>query len=80
MALAAPSARLISLIKPQFHAGREHVGKGGVVRDPEVHMAVCDEIESLVRDDLGWDVLGITESPITGPEGNVEFLIAASKA
>ncbi|MEK9670907.1 MAG: TlyA family RNA methyltransferase [Rhodospirillaceae bacterium] len=80
MALAAPGARLISLIKPQFQAGREHVGKGGVVRDPDVHKMVCDEIEAFICDDCGWEVLGVTESPITGPEGNVEFLIGAINA
>ena len=74
--LAAPECRLVALIKPQFEAGREEVGKGGVVRDPAVHARVCAE----VRDWLGqggWRVDGIVESPITGPEGNVEFLVAA---
>ena len=76
LTFAAPSARLIALIKPQFEAGKGEVGKGGVIRDPQVHARVCDE----VRDWLvasGWGVAGITQSPITGPEGNVEFLIAA---
>ena len=77
MALAAPAARLVALIKPQFQAGREHVGKGGVVRDPAVHQQVCAEVESFIRDVCGWQVLGITESPIKGPEGNIEFLIGA---
>ena len=79
MALAKPGAYLIALIKPQFQAGREHVGKGGVVRDGAVHEQVCAEVEAFVRDDCGWTVLGITESPIKGPEGNVEFLIGARK-
>jgi 23S rRNA (cytidine1920-2'-O)/16S rRNA (cytidine1409-2'-O)-methyltransferase len=73
---AAPSARLIALIKPQFEAGRAEVGKGGVVRDPLIHARVCAEVQSWLEG-LGWEVEGITQSPITGPEGNVEFLIAA---
>lgn len=77
MARAKPGACLIALIKPQFQAGRKDVGKGGVVRDPEVHRRVCDETAAWLRDGQGWEVLGITESPITGPKGNIEFLIAA---
>lgn len=73
---AKPSARLAALIKPQFEAGREEVGKGGVVRDPAVHDRVCREVADWVAAQ-GWNVLGITPSPITGPEGNVEFLIGA---
>jgi len=73
---AAPKARCIALIKPQFEAGREEVGKGGVVRDPAVHQRVCDEVAAWFSAS-GWTVEGITPSPITGPEGNVEFLIAA---
>lgn len=76
--LLTPSGHLIALIKPQFEAGREQVGKGGVVRDPEIHQAVCEKVEIWLTE-LGWTVLGITESPITGPEGNVEFLIGAQK-
>jgi 23S rRNA (cytidine1920-2'-O)/16S rRNA (cytidine1409-2'-O)-methyltransferase len=76
--LAKPGAKLVALIKPQFEAGRGEVGKGGVVRDPEVHQRVCDEAVEWV-DAKGWDVLGITPSPITGPEGNVEFLLGAIK-
>ena len=75
---AKDKATLIALIKPQFEAERNDVGKGGVVRDDTVRQAVCDK----VRDWLiatGWDVLGITESPITGPKGNVEFLIGARR-
>lgn len=75
---AAPSARLLALIKPQFEAGREEVGKGGVVRDPAVHARVCAEVQAWVEG-LGWVVEGIETSPITGPEGNVEFLIAAHR-
>ncbi len=79
MALAKPGARLVALIKPQFQAGPGLVGKGGVVRDPAVHQAVCDEVEAFVTGDCGWTVLGITPSPIKGPEGNIEFLIGAVK-
>jgi 23S rRNA (cytidine1920-2'-O)/16S rRNA (cytidine1409-2'-O)-methyltransferase len=77
--LARPGARLIALVKPQFEAGREEVGKGGVVRDPAVHARVCDAAVIWVRS-KGWEVTGVTESPITGPEGNIEFLLAARKA
>ena len=73
----APTARLMALIKPQFEAGREEVGKGGVVRDPATHLRVCHEIETWLTAS-GWLVQGITQSPITGPEGNIEFLIAAA--
>jgi len=76
LGFAAPGARLAALIKPQFEAGRGEVGKGGVVRDPEVHARVCREVSDWVQS-RGWTVEGITESPITGPEGNVEFLIGA---
>ena len=76
--LAKAGAELVALIKPQFEAGREEVGKGGVVRDPIVHERVCDEAKVWVETQ-GWTVLGITPSPITGPEGNVEFLLGAEK-
>jgi 23S rRNA (cytidine1920-2'-O)/16S rRNA (cytidine1409-2'-O)-methyltransferase len=79
MALCAPGAFAVALIKPQFEAGPEHVGKGGVVRDAAVHEAVCARIESWWAALPGWRVLGVTTSPITGPEGNVEFLIGAQK-
>lgn len=71
-----PGARLAALIKPQFEAGREEVGKGGVVRDSAVHERVCAEVTAWLEG-KGWQVLGVTRSPITGPEGNVEFLIGA---
>ena len=77
LALAAPGAWLVALIKPQFEAGPDKVGKGGVVRDPAVHEAVCETIRDWLAGLPGWQVLGITPSPITGPEGNVEFLIGA---
>ena len=76
--LARPDAKLVALIKPQFEARREEVGKGGVVRDPEVHRRVCDAAALWVGSQ-GWTVLGVAESPITGPEGNVEFLLGARK-
>lgn len=78
LALTRPNARLVTLIKPQFEAGREHVGKGGVVRDPEVHAAVCARVKEWVEGQ-GWQVQGIVESPIKGPEGNVEFLLSAQR-
>ena len=71
-----PGARLAALIKPQFEAGREEVGKGGVVRDPAVHERVCAEVRGWLGS-IGWRVEGVVRSPITGPEGNVEFLAAA---
>jgi 23S rRNA (cytidine1920-2'-O)/16S rRNA (cytidine1409-2'-O)-methyltransferase len=76
LTFAAPGARLLALIKPQFEAGRGEVGKGGVVRDSVIHERVCAEVERWLSES-GWDVQGITQSPITGPEGNIEFLIAA---
>jgi 23S rRNA (cytidine1920-2'-O)/16S rRNA (cytidine1409-2'-O)-methyltransferase len=76
--LAKPGARLVALVKPQFEAGREEVGKGGVVRDPAVHARVCTEAKGWVETQ-GWTVMGVVESPITGPEGNVEFLLGAEK-
>ncbi len=79
LALTAPGARLIALIKPQFEVGKGQVGKGGVVRDPELHVQVCARIETWLGAREGWRVLGLTESPILGPEGNKEFLIGAAK-
>jgi 23S rRNA (cytidine1920-2'-O)/16S rRNA (cytidine1409-2'-O)-methyltransferase len=76
--LAKPGANLLALVKPQFEAGRAEVGKGGVVRAPGVHERVCTEAKVWVESQ-GWTVLGIERSPITGPEGNVEFLLGAEK-
>jgi 23S rRNA (cytidine1920-2'-O)/16S rRNA (cytidine1409-2'-O)-methyltransferase len=76
--LAATPCQLVALIKPQFEVGREEVGKGGVVRDPALHSRVCDEVRDWLEA-KGWQVDGIVESPITGPQGNVEFLIAARR-
>jgi 23S rRNA (cytidine1920-2'-O)/16S rRNA (cytidine1409-2'-O)-methyltransferase len=78
MTFAREGSRLLALIKPQFEAGREEVGKGGVVRDPAVHARVCDDVVAWLQAS-GWSVAGVTESPITGPEGNIEFLVAASR-
>ncbi|MFN3774774.1 TlyA family RNA methyltransferase [Sphingomonas parapaucimobilis] len=78
LSFAKPGARLLALIKPQFEAGREEVGKGGVVRDAAVHQRVCDQVVAWLSDS-GWQVAGVTQSPITGPEGNIEFLVAASR-
>ena len=79
LALAAPGARLVALVKPQFEAGRAAVGKGGVVRDPAVHEAVCAAVRAWLEEEAGWTVLGVEPSPILGPKGNREFLIAAGK-
>jgi 23S rRNA (cytidine1920-2'-O)/16S rRNA (cytidine1409-2'-O)-methyltransferase len=74
--LAAPQCRLVALIKPQFEVARNEVGKGGIVRDPVLHQRVCDEVCEWLEGD-GWTIEGLVESPITGTEGNVEFLINA---
>jgi 23S rRNA (cytidine1920-2'-O)/16S rRNA (cytidine1409-2'-O)-methyltransferase len=79
MALAAEGAQLVALVKPQFEAGREHVGKGGVVRDPEVHRDVCGRAGSWVSAQPSWTVVGIVESPVLGPRGNREFLLHARR-
>lgn len=76
--LAAPQCRVVALIKPQFEVGRNEVGKGGVVRDPVLHERVCGEVRGWLEGE-GWAIQGIVESPIKGPEGNVEFLISASR-
>ena len=80
LALCAPGAFAVALIKPQFEVGPGQVGKGGVVRDPALHRSICAMIADWWAALPGWQVLGITESPITGPEGNKEFLIAARRA
>ena len=77
LALAAPGARVIALIKPQFEVGKDKVGKGGIVRDSDLHDEVCNRIEAWLNGLEGWRVLGVTESPIQGAEGNKEFLIDA---
>jgi len=79
LALAAPAAHLVALIKPQFEVGRAEVGKGGIVRDPELHRRVCARIADWLGQQPGWRVIGVTDSPITGADGNREFLIAARR-
>ncbi|MFC3786609.1 23S rRNA (cytidine1920-2'-O)/16S rRNA (cytidine1409-2'-O)-methyltransferase [Sphingopyxis italica] len=76
MSFAKPGARIVALIKPQFEAERHEVGKKGVVRDTAIHERVCADVRGWLTGE-GWDVVDLVESPITGPEGNVEFLIAA---
>ena len=71
--LLKPTGQVLCLIKPQFEAGKENVGKKGVVRDPKIHQMVLDHFVSLV-DGLGFKILGLTFSPVKGPEGNIEFL------
>lgn len=77
LALTGPGARLCALIKPQFEVAKQDVGAGGIVRDSTLHRAVCDRIEAWLAAREGWRVLGIEPSPVTGADGNVEFLIAA---
>lgn len=78
LSFTAEGARLVALIKPQFEAQRHEVGKKGVVRDPAVHARVCAEVRAWIEES-GWIVLDLIQSPITGPEGNVEFLVVAQK-
>lgn len=78
LALAAPRAHLIALIKPQFEAGRANLGKGGVVKDPQVHNDVCERIRTFLEN-AGWRVLGLIDSPLLGGDGNKEFLIGARR-
>ncbi|NDE91292.1 MAG: TlyA family RNA methyltransferase [Alphaproteobacteria bacterium] len=75
LGLAKPGAMLIALIKPQFEVGKDRVGKGGIVRDSALHEEVCTDIQHWLRDEMKWNVLGVIESPITGAEGNKEFLL-----
>jgi len=79
LGFARPGALLVALVKPQFEADRHEIGKGGVVRDPAVHQRVCTEAARWIEG-RGWRLLGLTPSPITGPEGNIEFLLAARYA
>ena len=79
ISLAAPTlTEAVVLVKPQFEAGREWVGKGGIVRDSEAHELAIDRVESCIRE-VGWQVAGVTDSPITGAEGNKEFLLLARR-
>ena len=77
--MAAERAGLVALIKPQFEAGPAEVGKGGVVRDPAVHRAVCERVSAWIAAQPGWRVIGIAESPVQGPAGNREFLLYARR-
>ena len=79
LALAGERAALVALIKPQFEAGRAQVGKGGVVRDPAIRSEVCERAAAWVGAQPGWQVIGIAASPISGPEGNLEFLLYARR-
>jgi 23S rRNA (cytidine1920-2'-O)/16S rRNA (cytidine1409-2'-O)-methyltransferase len=79
MGFAKPRAQLLALIKPQFEVGKGEVGKGGVVRDSALHARVCAAVSDWVAAQDGWRVVGVERSPITGPEGNVEFLLAAER-
>jgi 23S rRNA (cytidine1920-2'-O)/16S rRNA (cytidine1409-2'-O)-methyltransferase len=79
LALTKPKAALVALIKPQFEAGPEKVGKGGIVRDEAVRAEICETIIAWLAAQSGWHVLGVTPSPIEGADGNKEFLIAARK-
>ena len=72
--ILSSGAEIITLIKPQFEAGREQVGKGGVVRDPAVHQTVIDTVRQVGETEIGWHWGGVCESPIRGPAGNIEFL------
>lgn len=78
LARAAAGARLVALVKPQFEAGPQAVGRGGIVRDPAVHAAVREAVAAFLTD-AGWSIIGETESPVTGGDGNREFLVAAAK-
>lgn len=80
LALAAPGAALVALIKPQFEVGPGRVGKGGIVRDPALHREACETIRAWLDGLDGWRVCGLTDSPITGPDGNREFLIHAARS
>jgi len=79
MGLVESGGFLIALIKPQFEVGKGQVGKKGVVSDPALHTIVCDQVSDWIEGQPEWSNLGVTESPIRGPEGNTEFLIAARK-
>jgi 23S rRNA (cytidine1920-2'-O)/16S rRNA (cytidine1409-2'-O)-methyltransferase len=79
MAFAAPGCWLIALIKPQFEVGRDHVGKGGIVKDETARAAAVAAIENMIANTPGWRVEGIIPSPIEGGSGNIEYLIGARR-
>jgi len=74
ISLLKPEGQIVALVKPQFEAGREQVGKGGVVKDPEIHRQVLHKVAKVAQD-LGLRILGLIPSPLLGPAGNVEFFI-----
>jgi 23S rRNA (cytidine1920-2'-O)/16S rRNA (cytidine1409-2'-O)-methyltransferase len=80
LSLAAQDAVMIALVKPQFEAGREFIGSGGIVRDRSVHTAVCERIAAWVTAQPGWVLVGTAESPIRGADGNREFLLCARRS
>jgi len=77
--LALPEAICVLLVKPQFEAGREAIGKGGLLRDPESAPQVAAELERWLTEDMGWTSFGLIPSPISGGDGNQEFLLAGRK-
>ena len=79
LALAAPGAWLTALVKPQFEAGRAHVGKGGVVRDEAARTAAVDKVRDWLASQPGWRIIGVIPSPLEGGAGNVEYLIGARR-
>lgn len=79
MNIAPVGAEIISLIKPQFEVGKKNLGKGGIVKDSDLHKKTCEDIQTWFLEEKNWAVLGVTDSPILGPDGNKEFLIYAQK-
>ena len=79
LALTRTDARLVALVKPQFEVGRAEVGKGGIVRDPAARERAVANVVRILSGDLGWHILGQTESPIHGADGNLECLVAARR-
>lgn len=79
LSLAKTGAWLVALIKPQFEVGRDHIGKGGIVRDDALHEATCADIKNWLQHEMRWNVQALIDSPITGADGNKEFLIIARK-
>ena len=77
--LCAKNAKLIALIKPQFEVGKKNISKGGVVKDEDLRNKCCEEIRLWFESTMKWKVNNIIESPITGPKGNIEYLIYANK-
>jgi 23S rRNA (cytidine1920-2'-O)/16S rRNA (cytidine1409-2'-O)-methyltransferase len=80
LTLARPGAFCVLLVKPQFEAGRDAIGKGGLLRDPSSGPAIAGELQRWLSDDMGWESLGIISSPIAGGDGNQEFLLAGLKS